>query len=204
MGRWAGSGKITCESQLAIDVRRWHRTGHIGSGMWFSCSWTRDGEPCGNIHAQASKYSVTLAYRIRQFDGDWESVRQTVPIVWTGCPFGGERPWFKCVTYADGVYCGRRVAKLYAAGRLFACRHCYRLAFSSQHESASYRGIAQAQKIRVRLGGSGSLDEPFPSKPKGMHWRTYERLEARADAAEASSDAAFIEWLMRRLPALVS
>jgi hypothetical protein len=32
----------------------------------------------------------------------------------------------------------------------------------------------------VRLGGSANLLDPFPAKPKGMHWRTYRHLRARA------------------------
>jgi hypothetical protein len=38
------------------------------------------------------------------------------------------------------------------------------------------RGVFKAQKIRTRLGGSVNLFEPFPEKPKRMHWRTYLRL----------------------------
>jgi len=73
------------------------------------------------------------------------------------------------------TYCGRQVTKLYHAGRLFACRHCSRLAYASQQESAHFRGLWKAQKIRMRLGGSANMLEDFPEKPKGMHWRTYER-----------------------------
>jgi hypothetical protein len=29
--------------------------------------------------------------------------------------------------------------------------------------------------IRMRLGGSNDPLEPFPQKPRGMHWRTYRR-----------------------------
>jgi len=36
----------------------------------------------------------------------------------------------------------------------------------------------RAQKFSIKLGGSGSLDEMFPEKPKGMHWKTYRRLKA--------------------------
>jgi hypothetical protein len=51
----------------------------------------------------------------------------------------------------SGVACGKRVAKLYALGRYFLCRHCYRLAYDSQSEGAwlyadsvHRRGIARA------------------------------------------------------------
>ena len=35
--------------------------------------------------------------------------------------------------------------------------------------------------------------EPFPVKPKGMHWRTYDRLRCAHDAA----DARFVMGMMR-------
>jgi hypothetical protein len=81
-------------------------------------------------------------------------------------------------------HCGRRVAVLYAAGELFACRRCYGLVYASQQESVSYRGLGKAQKIRMRLGGSADLFDEFPTKPKGMHWRTYDRLRRAHDIAE--------------------
>ena len=40
-----------------------------------------------------------------------------------------------------------------------------------------------AQKIRERLGGSLSMLDPFPRKPKGMHWKRYEGLRRRHDGA---------------------
>jgi len=37
--------------------------------------------------------------------------------------------------------------------------------------------------IKMKLGGSNDPLEPFPQKPRGMHWRTYERLREKAHAA---------------------
>jgi hypothetical protein len=33
----------------------------------------------------------------------------------------------------------------------------------------------------MKLGGSGSMDEPFPWKFKGMHWRSYGRYVRKAE-----------------------
>jgi hypothetical protein len=47
-----------------------------------------------------------------------------------------------------------------------------------------YRGLAMAQKIRKRLGGSTDIFDAFPDKPKGMHWITYDRLQLIHEAAK--------------------
>jgi hypothetical protein len=102
-----------------------------------------------------------------------------------------------CSVYSNGRYCGRHVGKLYSAGRLFACRHCYGLAYASQREAGRHRGLRRAQKIRERLGGSVSMLDPFPDKPKSMHWRTYDRLQAQHDAAASRSVAGIMHYLNR-------
>src|SRR3984893_3374067 len=115
--------------------------------------------------------------------------------------FGGARPWFMCPVQSNGVYCGRRVTKLSGVGRWFACRHCYRLAYTSQQESARDRGLWKSQKIRIRLGGSAGMLDDFPDKPKGMHRQTYDRLCRVHDAAEERSIIGlmhFVERLGRR------
>lgn len=65
-------------------------------------------------------------------DYDYE-VRPTT----TPCNYGGVRYWFICPLSKNGVYCGRRVAKLYKApgGNYFGCRHCYDLSYESRNES---------------------------------------------------------------------
>ena len=144
-------------------------------------------EPAGSIGVRPEWDAVVLIYRSWSWGGsDWKSVERRVPITWTACHLGGRRPWFICP-------CGRRVAVLYGAGELFACRHCCGLAYESQQEPVGQRGLGRAQKIRMQLGGCQSMFEPFPVKPKGMHWRTYDRLRCAHDAA----DARFVMGMMR-------
>jgi hypothetical protein len=57
------------------------------------------------------------------------------------------------------------------------------LAYASQQEPVRERGIATARKIRMGLGGGESITVPFPEKPKGLHWRRYNRLRRRHDQA---------------------
>jgi hypothetical protein len=203
MGRPYGSGRATCESCKSIDVRRWHRQGKLHAGQCFPWAWSRGGEPAGNINVRTEADAVTLIYRSRSpGDSEWKSVEQRVPITWTACHLGGRRPWFVCSVYSGGRYCGRRVALLYAAGELFACRRCYGLAYASQQEPLRNRGLGKAQKIRTRFGGSPNMREAFPDKPKGMHWRTYERLRFVHDIAEARSMLGlmkFVDRLQRRV-----
>ncbi len=33
----------------------------------------------------------------------------------------------------------------------------------------------------MKLGGSANMLDPFPPKPTGMHWLTYERLQEEHD-----------------------
>jgi hypothetical protein len=79
----------------------------------------------------------------------------------------------------------------------FRCRHCYDLVYESQRENGPTRLISKAQKIRQRLGGSASLMEPFPPKPKGMHWQTYERLWWHAQEAEVTGMTAALAQFER-------
>jgi hypothetical protein len=185
MARRAGGGRVVCESCLFIDVRDWNRRGYLRAGQSFTCSWDCAGKPIGSISVRTEADAAILTYRSRH-PGEVASrpVQQRVPIVWTMCHLGGRRPWFRCTVYSRGRYCGRRAAILYAGGDLYACRHCYGLAYASQQESPRFRNISRSRKIRMRLGGGVDLGTPFPQKPRGMHWSTYQRLRARGEAAD--------------------
>lgn len=198
MGRPAYGGRATCEPCMSIDVRRWHQQGRLHPSQHFYWSWTRGGELAGSISVCTEMDAVVLIYLSRSWGGsEWKSVEQRVLITWTACHLGGQRPWFVCSVSHQGRFCGRRAAVLYGASELFACRLCYGLAYASQQETAMHRWIGQAQEIRMKLGGSANLCESFPEKPKRMHWRTYLKLRARAEAAEAHSNVLTMHWLNR-------
>lgn len=190
-GRPRGSGYDTVEACRSIDVNRLHREGCLRAGWIGGWQWSRDGEKLASIVLHAEQDQLHFSYRVRIGGGEWEDVAETVRIVRVVCRFDGARPYFICPGVVNGIACGRRVAKLYGAGRYFLCRHCYRLSHASQSEGAWDRTLRRANKIRLRLGGDSGMAPPFPQKPKGMWQRTYKQLREQAFEAEMRADEVF-------------
>jgi hypothetical protein len=196
-GNWSRFDKKTMTGEChSFDLRYLHREDLLTPGRWFSLGWSRAGRESGSIRGVVDgshpPESVTFLYRHRSgVGGEWEDVQEPVLLTWTACNFGGERPWFIC----PGAGCARRVAILYGPGRYFLCRHCYDLSYQSQRDNAMYRALHKAQSIRERLGGSANMTEPFPEKPKGMHWKTYEQLWWEHHEAEMEQLIGMREWL---------
>lgn len=169
--RWRYGAKSTTDDYHALDVRRWAREGMLRPGYWGGWQWTRNGEVVSSIRMRAEADRVILMYRHRSGGEEWKDEQYPVRIVRTPCNLGGTRPWFICP--ARG--CGRRVAILYGGG-IFACRHCYRLAYASAREDAGGRARRRAERIRERLGWEPGILNGQGPKPKGMRWRTFHRL----------------------------
>ena len=179
-GRRDQGGKETTEDCRALDVRLFQRDGVLVAGRSFTTSWMRNGKAIASIQVKVEADRVILDYRHQRNGSDeWKSQNYPVRIEWTPCNYGGSRAWFHCP--APG--CGRRVAKLYlGSSAIFACRHCYRLAYSSQRENMDDRSTRRADKIRDRLAWEPGILNGHGIKPKGMHWRTYQRLTIKHDA----------------------
>ena len=160
-----------CHEYHSIDLAWLHRKKLLNVGRWSTLTWSRAGHETGSIRVECLIEGVRLVYRRRDRGDSWEDVREFVPFVETSTAFGGRRQWFQCLS------CGNKCRILYGGGN-FRCRRCYRLKYETQYEPAFGRAATRALKIRNRLGAKGGLEDPFPEKPKGMHWKTYDRLAA--------------------------
>ena len=190
-GRPGGFGRDKVENCRSIDVNRLHREGCLRAGWSGGWHWSRGGEKVASISLRAEADRLHLSYRVRAHGGEWQDVDEAILITRVACRFGGTRPYFICPGVVNGVSCGRRVCKLYGAGRYFVCRTCYGLSYASQSEGEWDRAVRRAGKIRIRLGGKPYHTEPFPERPKHMWRRTYSHLKQRTLQAERSADEAF-------------
>ncbi len=151
-GRTSGfSGRGTVEGCRSLDINILGRNGWLVDGWKGGVSWSSDREVVASIRLHTEGERVHLTYRVQVSGGDWEDIQESVRTVRVACRYGGSRPYFLCPGLVDGVVCGRRVAKLYAAGRYFLCRHCYRLSYTSQREDELDRANRRANNLKQRL-----------------------------------------------------
>ena len=183
--RWAFvSTKDTVESARSLGINSLNRAGSLHPGYRGVSEWTRDGNRVASINLRRDDHGLILSYRVRRNGGEWRDVERPTQIVWMPCRLGGWRPYFLCPGIVNGVVCNRWVTKLYGAGDYFLCRHCYRLAYASQRENGSDRAFRRGHKIRARLGGDASMAWSSPERPKGMHLKTFSRLQSELSRAE--------------------
>ena len=180
-------GRETTADYRRLDVRELHRAGVLVPGWRGGWRWMRRGETRAEINIEVHELAMVLRYSATT-NGERKSYDYAVGLSWTGCNYGGRRPWMLCPS------CGRRVAVLFG-GAMFACRHCRRLAYESQRETAGDRAIRRADAIRERLGWQAGILNPDGWKPRGMHWRTFWRLKAEHDLLRGSG----LEGMARQL-----
>ena len=168
-------GKDCTDDMRQVDVRRLQREGYLKPGMAYGWQWQRHGEVVASINLSVQADWVRFTYRHLTGGEDWQDVHCAAYLEHTPCTYGGRRVWWLCPA------CGQRVAILYL-GKTPACRHCYRLAYRCERETLDDRATRQADKLRDRLGWEPGILNGNGPKPKGMHRRTFERLQARHDA----------------------
>ena len=196
---WKGTG--TVEATRSLDVMKLARAGYFKGAILGGWQWTHHDGTTASIGIIAGRDAVTLNYRVQSNGGEWQQVDQRIPIHWTPCRFGGERPWFVCSVSANGVYCGRQVAKIYGGGKLFACRHCYRLGYQVQRGGPMDQAHHRLARLHRKLGADYEGPERlWPPRPKWMRQGTYERLLQQIEASEDRLNIVFNEGALRSLP----
>lgn len=199
-GSGRNGGKMKVEHCRKLDINKMLKAGVLSPGHWGGWQWLQDGEEVASIRFHTDKTRIVLNYRWRSRGEDWEDAEQPVPITWTPCRYGGQRPYFQCPGVVNGRCCGKRVVKLYSGGKYFLCRHCYNLAYNCQSETRPDRLLRRANKRRTALGGEPGICS-WINKPKGMWQRTYNRHRAEIIAAEDQSTAEFMRRFSGRLSA---
>lgn len=162
-GRWDRYGKAKVEALQQIRVEQMHRD-------------------YKKHHPRPAPGTRPTRVKITWEDGTGEHV-QEIRIFWTGCHFGGLRPWYVCPS------CGRHCRVLYHYGR-FRCRRCYRVVYAVQSESALDRARRRIEKLEARLV------EDY-NRPRYMHRSTYARILEALDRAIERENAALGEDIAR-------
>ena len=163
-----------CEDMHPVDLADLNRRG-LKAGTVCAMRWMRSGRERGRAEvALQAKSRVRLHHVELLEDGAKTYSSATVSLISTKQPLGGVREWFECP-------CCRRPCRVLYGRAAFRCRLCANLIYASQVEHAPGRARLEAQKLRMRLGGSPSLGDPFPDKPRTMHWKNYRKMKQRHD-----------------------
>ena len=195
-GRYGG--RPTVDASLKIDLAWMFRNGYARESEHRagSMDWTRRGQPSGSIGYQAimtepGAERLELSYA-RGSGNDAEQVRQTVWLCYTVPNHGGKRWWMLC-PFRD-----IRVGKLYLppGGDRFASRQAYRLGYQCQREAARDRPLERLFRLQQKLGCERDV-RAFPSRPKGMWHRTYERHLKRYWELEEAANREFLSFVNR-------
>jgi hypothetical protein len=170
-----------------IDIRNWHREGLAEPGKSLIQEWKNNELPVISMNVDVEPGIVVLRYQARppnDQSGQRNDTQERVGLTFTTCNYGGRRPWFICPM----PECNRRVAVLYLDGMHFFCRVCASLTHECRRLDQRNRALLHARKIRMRLGGSVTVTDPFPERPKGMHRTTYNLLKTKVEELDQKWD----------------
>lgn len=165
------TSRRTTNDMRRLDVRKLQREGQLLAGNNLSWQWSYDhGTVIHSAQIQVFTHHITISHAGKRVQGKLAQERYDIGIERTPCNLGGHRLWWRC----PAIGCDRRVAILYGGnGSIFACRHCYKLNYSSQRKTPADRQIHRLNQLRQRLGWQPGFINGIGSKPARMRWTTY-------------------------------
>lgn len=189
-------GRPTADMSKKIDLAWMIRTKRVVPGHWTSGTlhWNCGGKSVGSISyvarledPEASELQLTYW---RGEAGDRERVEQRIRLVFTEPNYGGRRWWMIC------PFRGHRVGKLYlpAWGDRFAGRRASRLGYQSQRVAQRDRSFEKLFRLQRKLGSEQGWEAPL-LRPKGMHWKTFERHLERYHELDTECAVHMMHWI---------
>jgi|HubBroStandDraft_1064217.scaffolds.fasta_scaffold45655_1 hypothetical protein len=195
-GRRVIESKTTTSAAIAIDIRLLQKAGALVPGYSHSCTTRFEGR-VSRVGLEARDGYILVTYQWTSINGGPRAggpVDRIIPYANTPCNYGGKRRWFRCPK------CKKRAAVIFFHHRACACRRCHDLVYPSQRQKSTDRALHRAQLVRIRLGGSANLSQPFPNRPKGMWRSTYARLRLGAERDTARWHEHLGDRLTARMP----
>lgn len=163
--------KMTTNYCFSLDIHDIKNYGFLKPGIIsgsFKQRFKQSGRTLETFIISDNKQHLVLHYK-----RNGKNISYKVLLTYSHCNYGGTRPWFRC----PNTNCNRQVGMLFLAGNYYLCRHCHNLAYETQSMNEAFRLLEKAQNIREQLGAESlATTDPFPEKPKGMHWKTYSTL----------------------------
>ncbi len=184
-GRWHYSqAKSTADFELRIGIKSLKKAGVLLCGNAGSFNWPRHRN-IPSIRFKTFNDHIVLKYWYQRLESDGQEIKQTIKLEQQPCHLGGYRTWFRC------PHCNRRTSALFFVGRLFRCRICHGLTYTSQQSNKIDRLINKINRIHNKLGVRHlNALSPLPNRPLRMHRKTYHELkESIEDAKDQLCDA---------------
>jgi hypothetical protein len=174
-------GRPIAENCLKIDLAWMLRKGLAVTGGCRSgqLRWSCNGKPHGDISyscdmTDPERGELVLRFTSGASRGDPEDHVQRIRLSYTVPKLGGKRWWMHCPAN------GARVGKLYVppGGDIFASRRAWRIGYHSQRIPDREKPFEALFRLQRRLGCTEGWEAPI-RRPKGMHHRTFAKLESQ-------------------------
>lgn len=165
-----------------------------GSTGWIN---PKTKEDTGTIGIRFYKCElIELKYTVKDnYTGEKESIEEKINLEKTKCNYGGYRYWFVCPR------CNEKYRILYIRNNRYRCRFCNKVNYYIQQANKD-GGLMQVREKMSRIEKKLKHDEYagyYPhSKPKGMHWNTYNELMNRRDLLIDKENELFCKVSIKR------
>ena len=148
----------------------------------------------GSVRFEVHGDYVSFQYSCGGRMNGWSIYTETTPT-----NFNGRRRWFRCPS------CGRRAGVMYFSSCGPQCRRCLHLIYPTSREKRMGKAVIKRNRLYHALGAEPMQRIATIKKPKGMHWKTFERKKDELLAAQEAvvgAMGASLEYLRRRVGSL--